>query len=208
MAGFEFHKSRIGDTNLLRDDLQLGPSVVATKGDLLIFSNGKLILATATSTPQFLAMESKTSTSTSLTKILVMDIRLALLKSQITPLHNDIAIVSGTTTTAVAAAGSGLSGDEYLGAVIYFPEQDAHRIVSASSASSGSNVTFTFLEPLGRAPVAAEKFRAVPFGPGDAAIKLSAEDAVSNALADITGGKIFIDEVRLDKKQIICHVAA
>ena len=205
MAGFEFHKSRVGDTDLVREDLQLGPSVVATKGDLLIFSNGKLILATAQSTPLFLALESKTSTGTSLTRIRVLDIRLALLKSQISPLLDDVSIVSGSTTTAVVPL-TAMSGDELVGGVIYFPEQNAHRVISASSATSSSNVTITFLEPLNRAPVAAEKARVVGFGPGDAAIRLSAEDAISTAVAGLSGGKMFIDEVRLDKKQVICHV--
>lgn len=206
---FNFHKSRVGDCDIIREDRQLGASLTVLAGDLLQESNGKLIFATAAGTPRFLALEDKTSGATDIVFIKVLDLSLCLLKHGITPLLDEAAVVSGTTTTVTAALSAGSTND-LVGGVVYLKEQDAHRIITANTYGSG-NVVITFLEPLDRAPVAGEKVSMVPFGPSDQAVKLASSNPqrnISTAIADLSGGKMAVEEVRLDKKDIICRVAA
>lgn len=202
MAGFSFSKSRDNNTDVIRDDLQIAASATVTAGDALEFSNGKLQRCNAQAdTPEYIALEGATSTSTSLTTIKVQEIGRSTSYVAHTPLINDVAVNSGSTTTVLCALTDGSSSD-MVGGVVYFPEQDLHRIITANTYSSNV-VTITFVEPLPRAAAAGDTVRATAFGPGTRAVKLDSSNphkAVSSARADVSGGSVRIRKVDLKKR--------
>lgn len=204
MAGFSFSKSRDNNTDVMRDDLQLGASKTVSVGDLLEFSSGKLQRCNAQAdTPEYVAQEDNASTSTSLVKPKVVEVGRASFNVAHTPLINGVAVNSGSTTTVLCALTDG-SSDDMVGGVVYFPEQDAHRIISANTYSSNV-VTITFVEPLPRAAAAGDTVRATAFGPGTRALKLDSSNphkALSSARGDITGGSVRVRKVDLKNRVV------
>lgn len=201
---FTFIRSRDGNTDIIRDDLQLKVSGVAAVGDLLEFASGKLQRCNAQAdTPEYVAVEAATATSTSLTTLKVIEVGRSVFQTAITPLINDVTASSGSTTTAVFTMGAG-SSDDLVGGTIYIKELDAHRIISANTYGGG-NCTVTFIEPLTRAVASGDTVRLVPFGPGTRALKLDSSNphsTVSVAIADITGGSARVRKVDLKKKVV------
>lgn len=202
MAGFSFSKSRDGNTDIIRDDLQMAASATITAGDALEFANGKLQRANAQAdTPEYVALEGNTTTSTSLVKPKVIEVGRSTFTVPHTPLINDVAVNSGSTTTVLCALADGSSSD-MVGGVVYFPEQNEHRIITANTYSSNV-VTITFVEPLPRAAASGDTVRATAFGPGTRAVKLDSSNphkAVSSARADVSGGSVRIRKVDLKNR--------
>lgn len=203
MSGFKFVKSRSGGRDILRKR-QIAASATVVAGDALEVTDGKFKrVSAAGDTVVAIAAESATSTATSLTKIKLVEVFGNIFEVGITPLIDDVAANSGSTTTALVALTDGSSSDLVGGTIYVNGEQ---RIISANTYSSNV-VTITWLEPIADAVASGDLVRVVPFGLGTLALKLHASNfynSLSSAIADITGGKVAIDNVDLEKK--VAHV--
>lgn len=201
---FTFIRSRDGNTDIIRDDLQLKVSGVAAIGDGLEFTNGKLQRCNAQAdTPEYVAIEAATATSTSLTTLKVIEVGRSVFQVAITPLVDALTASSGSTTTAVCVLSAG-STDDMVGGTVYIKETNEHRIISGNTYSGG-NVTFTWIEPTARAVASGDTVSAVPYGPGTRALKLNSStpySGLSNAIADITGGNARVRKVDLKNKKV------
>lgn len=197
MAGFRFFASRAGTRDIMRE-VQIAASATVQKGDALEFVSGKAKRVNAAAdTVRCIAAEDATSTATSLTKIPVIDVFGAIFETDITPLLDDVAISASTTTTITAAMSAGAT-DDLVGGIVY--ANGLHRIISGNTYGGG-NVVITVLEAFPSAPTG--NVRLVPFGYGTVANKLHAStmyNAISTAIADISGGTVAIHDVLLDKK--------
>ncbi|MBS1586949.1 MAG: hypothetical protein JSS82_15545 [Bacteroidetes bacterium] len=184
------------------NNIALAASQTVNDGDAVKLASGKVTPCTSSDTQaDFIVQESKTSGATDIVMPLMIAARRnARFKIGITPLHNEAAAVSGTSTTVVIAQ-SGYAGSELVGGVVYIKEQNAHRVISASSATSGGNITITFIEPLAVAPSAGNKVSTVPFGiNGDP--KFLAKNTIDTALANKTGGAVNVMQIDLKNKQL------
>lgn len=201
MAGFQFVKSLSGSNDVLRK-MQLAPSQTVVKGNALEFTYGKLSNVDAqTDVVYFVAHESGTSTATSKTLIEVIPAAGTnnIFQVGITPLLNDVTVVSSTSTTVVCAASAGSSND-MRGGVVRVAGQD--RLI-ASNTYGGGNVTITVSEAWDVNPTTSDSVRAVSFGPGTTALKLNSstpQNLLSTTLGDETGGKVRVIDVNLEKK--------
>lgn len=201
---FTYIRSRDGNTDIIRDDLQLKVSGTCSIGDALEFASGKLQRASAQDdTPEYVALEAATATSTSLTTVKVIEVGRSVFQVGITPLLNESTCSSGSTTTAVCTMSAGSSND-MVGGVVYIKDTNEHRIISANSYGGG-NVTITWVEPTSSAVASGTVISAVPYGPGTRALKLNSStpySGLSNAIADITGGSARVRKVDLKKKVV------
>lgn len=203
MAGFSYCRSLVGNSaDQMIKGPQLAASISVAVGDALVMSNNELAKATSSTTQvDFICREAKTSGASDIVKPLLVDARLTKsFKIGITPLYNDVAAASGTTTTAVIAT-SGLSSNDLRYGFVYCKELNEQRVISASSATSGNQSTITVVEPFSRAIAAGDSIRVVPFGIG-ADPKLSDENELSVAVADKTGGPVRVLAVDLKAKQV------
>lgn len=209
MAGFRWVKSVGGQRDVI-EKKQLAASATVVAGDALEFANGKVQRVNAAAdVVSYIALESATATATSQTMIQVVKAAGSngVFAVPITPLLNDVAVNSGSTTTALAALADGTENDLAGGIVLISSAgQDpvtSARIISANTYSSNV-VTITWLEPLAVAASSSDTLRVVPFGPGETAVKLHAStmyNTLSVVRGDETGGKVGIFAVDLAKKE-------
>jgi hypothetical protein len=211
MAGFKYKKSRAGTTDVQRPKLQMIASGTITKGDALEFASGKLQRCSAQAdTVRFIADEDATSTATSLTKLAVIDTGAGLNVFEVafTPLVNGTACESNASTTTVKVALTDGSQDDLVGGLVYVPELDETRIITANTYSSNV-VTITVAEAFSVAPTTTHTCRIVPFGFGTTALKLHSTpyNGISAAIADISGGKVSVYNVNMkDRTAEVCFV--
>ena len=206
-TGFRFSHTLGGQRDLLGPERELAPSIIVAPGDLLVWDTalGKLVLMTSnTGTPDYVADVDKTSTATGAETAQVVPAlqNYGVWKIKFTPLHDGLVASSGSTTTAVIAAGSGISADVYNGGLVYCVELNETRIILDSSGSSGSNVTLTVLTPFS-ATLSGKTLRVVRWGFASAAVKLktaSVHNAIGTDAGDDTGGKVAIYDVDMQKK--------
>ena len=205
MAGFRYIKSRAGTTDVARKKLQIAASATVAKNDALEFVDGKLKrVNAATDSPKYIAGEDATATATSITKIHVIDCAesMSLFEVDFTPLINGTACNSNSTATQVVVALTDGTTDDLKGGLVYIPELNETRIITGNTYSSNV-VTITVAEAFSTAPTTTHTCRVVPFGFGTTALKLHASNmhnAISSAIADITGGKVSIYDVDMEKK--------
>lgn len=204
MAGFKRIKSRNGIPDPSPKKLQMGASATVGKKDALVFSNGKLIRTTSqTAVVKYISNEDETSTATSKSLIDVIDPFGQLFEVEHTPLLNDVDANSGSTTTALVALTDATNSD-MVGGIVYFPEQDEYRIITANTYSSNV-VTITWVEPLPRAVAAGDNVRATAFGFGGAPKLDDTTEycAISSVQADRTGGPVTVHEIDLKRKALV-----
>lgn len=113
------------------------------------------------------------------------------------PIMQNLAVISGTTTTVVIAdTTSGTTGDFNGGCILVNGEQ---RNIVTSVLAAG-NFTITVDRAFTTAPVAGDKYTACYFNAGMKNVKLAAtnpDQGVSRALADLSGGYVEIYKVIL-----------
>lgn len=204
---------------ILREQIG-GASTQFLYGDALVITNGILVKASATSkvhgilnamiTPSNVARPATplltTTAGEKLQYVPCMGADLIFetdLVSPDAPPINGVAVNSGSTTTAlVTAAGS---TDDYTGGTIYFPQTDTQHTITADSVGGGVH-TFTFVPLAPRALASGDTAVVVPFGAGSSvAVKLSgttANQGISTAVADKTGGQVKIEKVDLKNAKV------
>lgn len=198
--------STFGETEIL-EYYELAASQTILAGDPLKFDTlGKLTaIAAQTDVVHCVAKTNGTSTSTSKTTIPVVMTRGGLqhFSTIFTPLLDDIAVNSGSTTTILAALTDG-SADDLNGGTVYVKELDEQRVILDSSYSSNV-VTITVLTPFSQAVDNTMTVRMVPFGAGDSAVKLLATTfrGISAVRADQSSGKLSVFAVDMPKKRAI-----
>lgn len=203
MPGFRYNKSLTGDNcDQMVNNILLAVSQSIADGDALKLASGKLTPAGSADTQvDFIAQETKVSGATDLLYPLVVAARKnARFKIGIIPLHNEVAAVSGTTTTVVIAQADYV-GSELVGGIVYVKELNQQRVITASSATSGGNITITVNEPFTSAPAAGNKVSTVPFGIGGDP-KLLTKNTVDTAIANKTGGPFNVFNVDMKGKAI------
>lgn len=125
MPGFRYSKSEVGNScDQMVADNQLAASLTVADGDALVVSNGELAKATSSTTQvDFICQEAKTSGSTDIVKPLCVPARRnARFNIDITPLHNEVAAISGSTTTVVIAQSGYGSGNELQYGTVFIKE--------------------------------------------------------------------------------------
>lgn len=194
---FSWFASFFGNTDVFtRVSHQLAPSITVLKGQALTLgANGKLALSTVAQVVDYIAMEDATSTATSITRIKVVHAGkgLAIWKSQFTPLTgatDPYCTSAGTTTTAIFLTAGG-SDSDMIGGVLYFPDSDEVRRITANTYAS-TTMTATWVEPLTAATTTSTHVRASIFGIGDKAIQMEATGGGvgSSVIGKKTGGKL------------------
>lgn len=212
MAGFRYNNSRGGLRDVSRTKLQMKASASISKGDALEFASGKLQrVSAATDIPRYIAAESATSTATSLTLVDVIDtaLGLALFDVDITPLVNGTACESNSTTTTVKVALADGSSSDLVGGLVYIPELNETRIITANTYSSNV-VTITVAEAFSVAPTTTHTCRLVPFGFGTVDMKLHATNfynSISVIRAELGSGHVVIHDVDMEKKvATVCFI--
>jgi hypothetical protein len=204
MAGFEFVRS-VGGQRDIPVKRQMVASGTITKGDGLEFSSGKLQRANAqTDKPLFIAAEDATSTSTSQTLVAMYPHGAGqnIFRVAFTPLVDGLACQSNASTTTVKVALTDGSSSDLVGGLVYVVELDQYRVITANTYSSNV-VTITVAEAFTTAPTTTHTCRVVPFGFGTTALKLDSSNphkAISNAIADLTGGNVRIWDVDMKRK--------
>ena len=112
---------------------------------------------------------------------------------------------SGANTVKMVGTGTTLNTD-FLGGQIYVNELNQQATIIACSVTGGSSGTYTFTvaPAFSRQVTTGDTLRVVPWGAGYAGgVKFMAStpwQGISTALADITGGPIFIYGVDLAKR--------
>lgn len=206
MAGFNFLKS-VGGQRDIPVKLQMIASGTITKGDALEFASGKLQRCNGqTDKPLFIAAEDATSTSTSLTKVACYPhgAGQSIFEVAHTPLVDGVACNSNASTTTVICALTDGSTSDLVGGLVYIPELDQTRVITANTYSSNV-VTITVAEAFTVAPTTTHTARITAFGFGTTALKLDGTNyhkAISSARADITGGNVRVWDVDLKNKVV------
>lgn len=203
--GFRYVRQDGGVANdHTRADVQLAASQTVAVGDALTVSNGELTVATSSTTQiDAIAAEAAVSGTTDIVKPACYPARgEKCWEVGFTPLHDNVTASGGSTTTAVIAQ-AGYSGNEVRYGFMYLHGTRELRRISASSATSGGNITLTTEEPFSRAVVNGDKISTVPFGI-EADPKLATKATLSSAVADATGGPVRVKKVdMLCKKAIV-----
>ncbi len=201
--GFNYVRQDGGVANdHTRTDIQLAASQTAAVGDAFVVSNGELTAA-SNATPQIDAIIAEAALSG--TTDIVRPAHVPARGEKIwdvgcAPLHDGVTASGGSTTTAIIAQ-AGYVGNELQYGVMYLKGTNEHRRISASSATSGGNITLTTEEPFSRAVVNGDVISTVPFGiEGDP--KLATKATLSSAVADKTGGPVRVKRVNLRSKRI------
>lgn len=199
MAGFAWVKSLNGTRDVRRtDEVVAAASTTFVKGDALKFTSGKLALAGTTDTVEYISDQTLTTSSATEDYLDVIKVDGNVFEVGFTPLINDGACSSGSTTTALTALTDGSTSD-LVGGLVYCKELDETRIITANTYSSNV-VTITVGKAFSRAITSSDTVRVVPFGYGSKAVRLSGEDGISTTIAGATGGKVAIYKVDMKKK--------
>lgn len=200
MAGFSWVKSLTGTRDIRRTGHVIAAvSTTFTKGDALKFTGGKLAAAGTTDVVEYIADATKTTAASDEETLDVIKVDGNLFLVSFTPLLNDIAVNSGSTTTALAALTDGTS-DDLKGGLVYCKETGDTRIITANTYSSNV-VTITVGKAFSRALTSSDTIRVVPFGYGSKAVQLSGASTIATTRAAATGGKVAIYGVSMAKKQ-------
>lgn len=196
MAGFTWLKSLAGERDPFAPKMQIAASTTVTKGELLKFSSGKLTQVGATDSAVYLAEETATSTSTSLTKINVKRVNNAVLKVNHTPLVNGVAANSNATTTRVKCALTDGSSSDLVGGFVHCVELNETRIITANTYSSNV-VTIDVAEAFSRAVTTGDTLRVTAFGFGDLMKGDSSTpaSAIGSARGDEASGKFLLYDI-------------
>lgn len=205
MANFRYKRNLGGDcSDHPRKDMQLAASQTVAKGNALIRANGELRVATSSDTSGIdcIAAEAKSSSTTDIVKPMVIPAKATqnVFENDITPLLDAVTATGGSTTTAIVPT-SGLSSNDLQYGTMFCKETGEQRRISASTATSGGLSTLTTEEPFSRAIAAGDTISAIPFGVG-ADPKLSDKTAISCAVADKTGGPVYVEKIDLKRKMI------
>jgi hypothetical protein len=116
----------------------------------------------------------------------------------ITPTINGTAANANASTTSVLVTFGGGATD-FNGGQVYIPELDEQRTITVDAFGAGVH-TFTVTPAFSRAPTTGDTVRAVGFSKGRIGVKLDATTPslkVSTAIADLSGGKVNIEDVNL-----------
>ncbi len=232
MAYFEYFPDGAVDT-LVPLVYQLAASQTVYPGYAVKFSNGKvtpisaqtdvsigIILGTANtpdevspsvpsvpSTPDLTSTSpvAITTTSTSVVFVRVIPSNLGLTKFRIgfTPLVDDVAAESNSTITQSKVALTDGSSSDLVGGYVYCKELGEAKLITANTYSS--NVVTLTHAAFSRIVTTGDTLRVIPFGPGDTAVKFLASTyhGISNAIADLSSGKLTVHRVNLPKKYAI-----
>lgn len=196
---FRFARSLSGGNDVASNKHQLSASLTVQKGDALNFTAGKLAVAGTTELVKAIALEDVTSTSTSLSKINVIEVTDdQVYECTITPTIEELA-TGGSTTTITASEAT--SDNDYDGGMIYVAELNEQRVIDDSQDTAGV-VTFTVIEPFSRAIVAGDHIKAVPFSHGGSPKLNSAGDNLDCTVASKTGGKLEVVAIDLRNETV------
>lgn len=125
--------------------------------------------------------------------------------TDITPLADDVAALTNTTTTQCVFAALGYGGEatnDFTNGTVYFPVFDSQHHITGDTFGGG-NHTLDFVPATVRAVTVGDTIRACVFGPGRSP-KLNSSNphlGLSNAAADKAGGKVLINSVDLKNKR-------
>lgn len=204
-TGFRVKKAVGGvSVDQMRAFVPMGNSLTITDGDALVMSAGKLALAgSGTTLIDFIACETYTSGATEYKEPLLLPFagNDLVCEIKITPLFNNVACAANGSTTTAVIAQAGYSGSELVGGTIYIAKTRQQRVITASSATSGGNVTVTWIEPINVATASGDLVSIVPFGvKGDP--KLASQSTVDTSLANKTGGPFYVTKIDLRNQKI------
>lgn len=205
MIGFEYRETLWGNKDK-RIKLQMKDGITITKGDALGFTAGKLDAPAATAFIEFIAAETKTAASGAIVEINVVPTAGIIWQVKYTPLVNGLSCASNASTTTVKCALADGSTGDMVGGMVYIPELDQARFITANTYSSNV-VTITVAEAFSTAPTTTHTAKVIGFGPSTATLKLDGSTpkvTVSNVRADLTGGHVSIHKV--DPKNSIAQV--
>lgn len=206
---FTWIKSLFGNTDIAHPrKLRLAPSKTVLKGDMLAFSNGKLDFIAAGGTPDYQALEDKTSTANSVTEIWVKPVvkLVDIFEVPLTPVVNGTYCNSNSTATQVLVALADGSSSDLVGAIVYIVELNEWRIITANTYSSNV-VTITVNEAFSIAPTTTHRAYVFNIGFGSNAVKADAttpQRGIGNARADASGGKLVVFD--MEPKNKTAHV--
>ena len=109
---------------------------------------------------------------------------------------------ANAVTNNVVFTGAG-ANDDFTGGTVYIPELNEQRYVIDDAVSAGVH-TLTVAPAFSRAPTTGDTLRLVPWGPGyRGGVKLQSanpQQGISVAVADKTGGALFIYGVNLERR--------
>ncbi len=185
-----------------RRDVQLAASQTMAEGDCFVVSNGELTAASSSTTQvDVIGQEAAVSSTGDIVKPAVLPARAGIFEFSVTPLHDKVSAVSGTTTTAVIAQAGYGSGNELRYGTMLNETTGEQRRISASSATGGGNITLTTEEAFSRAVATGDKISTLPFGiEGDP--KLATKSTISNAQADLSGGPVRVKKIDMKNRKI------
>lgn len=213
MAGFKWIKSLNGNTDAADQHLRrLGPSLTVLENDLLKFGTtttaGRLIFPAAAESPDFMALEAKTSGANDVVEVWCRRIlkMIDIFEIGLTPVVNGTACNANTDKKKVIVALADGSADDLNGAVVYISELNEWRII-LDSAYSSNVLTIDVNEDFTEAPTTTHHAYVFNFGFGDTAVKLGSSNPqrnIGNLRADRTGGKVVIHA--LLPKEKVAHI--
>lgn len=229
MAGFEYVPDGGVDTEVLRT-YQLAASQTVYPGDAVKFSNGHVtpvsgqtdvaigVISQVTgrpgdnptipTIPEITTLSPLPITSGATVQLFVKVVLayggLTRFRIGFTPLVNDLDAESNSTITQSKVALTDGSSSDLVGGLVYCPELDEARIITANTYSSNV-VTLTHLA-FSRIVTTGDTLRVVAFGPGDAAVKFGSSNpqrTIATAIADVASGKLTIHEVDMKLKRAL-----
>lgn len=210
-VAFQWVRSLAGGRDLERKSIQLDSSATVQKGDLLVFTSGKVkraatqtaLINFVCSCPQLPAAGLVADAAVTVLKTPVIPVFGGIFSVAIVPLVLAVNTVSAGSTTSATCPQTAGSNSDMVGGTVYFPEQDAERIIT-SNTYSGGNIVIGWSEALTRAVAVGDSVRAVAYARGSSP-KLHAStpySAISNVAADNTGGKLVIWDIDLKNKSV------
>lgn len=202
MANWAFYKSLNGTKPAGTKDVEMAPSLTLATGDpCVIDSNGKVAKTGAqTDRPAFVATGAAVSTATGgeTGNFLEIGRQQFIWKMPFTPLYNGVTAASGGSTTTVKLPNSPAtySTGDWIGGQVRCKETGEQRTITASdNPTAGNTLTLTVTQPFSKTTDGLT-FSATPLGRKVTAGKLvtSTFDAPSQAIADLTGGNLQIED--------------
>ena len=205
MAGFVYDNRIFGGSDVMYDHLQLGPSQTVVKGDALKLQYGKLVVAGTTDAVQYIAAESKSSSTTDKVVIKVIPTLRGNAAFRVRIAPTALNVSNTGTTVQVKVAENDITGDgasnDLRGCVLLVVSTGERRII-ASNSYAGSVNTIVVAEPFNAALAVGDDVKILTIGPGFSA-QLNGEDSVSFAnVAGATGGKVNVIDVNDDLTEV------
>jgi hypothetical protein len=217
VVAFRYFKSLSGEIDTIRE-LELAPSLVVLRGDLLKMVNGKLALVdTDTDKPDYVARVDVTSTATGGEKAEVAPALRGegVWKTNISATFSGVAVAAGSSTTAAEITAAAVLISTFIGGLMYCVELNEVRVITANTATGGGgagagNVIFTATVPFSQTTLG-KTVRVIAAGLSDIAVKLDATTprrGINVAVAGVSGGNTTIYDVDMSKleAQVVFNV--